>query len=298
MSKCNETGPLRFIVPMQPVLVDEPPEHGEWSHEIKWDGYRTQIILQNGSGRAFTRRGRDWTLRYPHIIAEALLLPCRTAIIDGEVILSNPAGASDFAGLQAVIARQPERLTFVAFDLLHLNGLDLRHLPCSERRERLTTLIGNGSSRIKVSQVLPGSAAAVFAVAEAAGLEGIVSKRAGSFYRSGRTGDWLKLKAFEEAEFELVGIKRERGKPAIAILARGGRYAGNAFINFRPEIRERLWRCVEANSGPQPKTVRKKDSASTEWLRPGIVGRVRFLKGEKSLRHATLVNWRDGDVYD
>ncbi len=110
MSKRSEAGPLRFIVPMQPVLVDEPPARGEWSHEIKWDGYRTQIILQNGSGQAFTRRGRDWTLRYPQIISEALQLPCRTAIIDGEVILADPAGTSDATRLQTVIAHQPQRL--------------------------------------------------------------------------------------------------------------------------------------------------------------------------------------------
>lgn len=175
MSKHSEAGPLRFIVPMQPVLVDEPPARGEWSHEIKWDGYRTQIIVQNGSGQAFTRRGHEWTLRYPQIIAEALQLPCSTAIIDGEVIFADPAGTSDFAGLQAVIARQPQRLTYLAFDLLHLDGVDLRHLPFCERRERLLILIGNGSDRIRFSQALPGTAAAVFAVAEAAGLEGIVS---------------------------------------------------------------------------------------------------------------------------
>lgn len=296
MSRRNEAGPLRFIVPMQPVLVDEPPARGEWSHEIKWDGYRTQIIVQNGNGQAFTRRGQDWTLRYPHIIAEALQLPCRTAIIDGEVILADPAGGSDFAGLQAVIARQPERLTYVGFDLLHLNGVDLRPLPCSARRERLLMLIGNGGDRIQFSHALPGTAAAVFAVAEAAGLEGIVSKRVGSCYGSGRTCDWLKIKAFEEAEFELLGVRRERGKPAIAMLARGGRHVGNAFITFPPEIRERLWRCVEENAGPPPKAVRKKDSGSAEWIRPGIVGRVKFLKGEESLRHATLMDWREGEI--
>jgi bifunctional non-homologous end joining protein LigD len=86
-------------------------------NEIKWDGYRTQIILQNGVAQAFTRRGHDWTTRYALIAAEALQLPCKTAIIDGEVILASMAGAADFAGLQLVIARQPERLTFVVFDL-------------------------------------------------------------------------------------------------------------------------------------------------------------------------------------
>ncbi len=160
----------------------------------------------------------------------------------------------------------------------------------------MLTLIGNGSDRIRFSQALPGTLAAVFAVAEAAGLEGIVSKRADSCYHSGRTCDWIKIKAFEEAEFELIGVRRERGKTAIAILARRGRHVGNAIITLPPESRERLWRCVEENAGPPPKAVRKKASYSTEWIRPGIVGRVKFLKGEESLHHPTLMGWREGEI--
>src|SRR4051794_27336790 len=99
--------PLGFIEPMQPTLVEEPPVGNDWIHEVKWDGYRTQIIIDSASARLYTRRGHDWTSRYAHIAEEALRLPCTSAIIDGEVILADPAGASDFAGLQAVIASRP-----------------------------------------------------------------------------------------------------------------------------------------------------------------------------------------------
>src|SRR6478735_3481983 len=117
---------LSFIEPMQPALVDTPPDGTDWIHEVKWDGYRSQVIIQNGAARIFTRRGHDWTQRYASIAAEAITLPCRTAIIDGEIILADPAGAADFAGLQSVIATNPEQLTFVAFDMLHLDGVDMR----------------------------------------------------------------------------------------------------------------------------------------------------------------------------
>lgn len=204
------SGQLVFIEPMQPTLVEKPPEGGKWTHEVKWDGYRSQIVLQNGSVQVFTRRGHDWTLRYAHIAADATQLPCKSAIIDGEVILADPAGASDFAGLQAVIASQPGRLTFVAFDLLHLDGIDLRSHMLVERRALLAELIGQGTDRVQYSQQMPGSGVEVFGVAERAGLEGIVSKRLLSRYKSRRTRDWLKIKSFEEAEFELLGVKRER----------------------------------------------------------------------------------------
>ena len=92
--------PLTFIEPMQPTLIDEPVLGEGWVHEVKWDGYRTQIVIEQGIVRVFTRRGFDWALRYKHLAAEAANLPCQSAIIDGEVILADPAGASDFAGLQ------------------------------------------------------------------------------------------------------------------------------------------------------------------------------------------------------
>ena len=134
----------------------------------------------------------------------------------------------------------------------------------------------------------------VLTVIENAGLEGIVSKRADSRYRSGRTRDWLKIKAFEEAEFELLGVKREPGKPPIALLARDGKYIGNAFVTLPAGHRERFWQRVEENNGPPPKTFRPKAAEkAVQWVRPGMLGWVRFLKGEASLRHATLRDWRE-----
>jgi bifunctional non-homologous end joining protein LigD len=137
----------------------------------------------------------------------------------------------------------------------------------------------------------------VFAAPEAAGLEGIVSKRADSRYRSGSTRDWFKIKAFEEAEFELLGVKRVRGKPPIAMLARGGRHVGDAFITLPSEIRERLWRRVEQHAAPPPKANSQTGRGQRRMGATGvIIGRVRFLKGGQSLRHATLKDWREEDA--
>ncbi len=154
------------------------------------------------------------------------------------------------------------------------------------RRERLTRLIADSAPMIQFSEALPGTPQEVFDVADRAGLEGVVCKLAESRYRSGRTRDWLKVKA-EEADFDLVGVRRERGKPAMALLARNGRPAGSAFITLPTGLRERLWERVQQPAKPAPK------ANSIELVKPGIVGRVRYLKGEAPLRHATLRDWRE-----
>jgi len=196
--------------------------------------------------------------------------------------------------MQAIIASRPERLTFVAFDILHLDGLDLRPLPLAERRRRLQKLIGAGGTRIHFSQDLPGTGAEVFAAIERAGLEGLVAKRTDSPYRSGRVKNWLKVKAFDEDEFDLIAVRREKGKPPIALMARAGKPVGSAFITLPAGAREQLWQHIQDNPVPPPATSTKKDTVgNTHWLRPGIKGMVKFLKGEGSLRHATLRDWRE-----
>ena len=191
---------------MQPTLVEKPPDGGNWIHEVKWDGYRTQLVIQSGSARLFTRRGYDWTKRYARGCrrgAQAALQHRHHRRRD------HPRRPGRRIGLRraSVGHRQPSR------------PADLRRLrsPASsttkicgsraliERRELLGNLIGRGGTRIQFSQQLPGMGAQVFKVVEDAGLEGIVSKRTNSPYRSGRTREWLKIKAFEEAEFELLG---------------------------------------------------------------------------------------------
>jgi ATP-dependent DNA ligase len=110
---------LGFIPPQLPSLTDQPPEGADWIHEVKHDGYRTMLLIERGTALAYTRNGHDWSDRYPGIIAAARKLPCRNAILDGEVIVQDAHGASDFEALQAALRSQPTRLIFYAFDLLH-----------------------------------------------------------------------------------------------------------------------------------------------------------------------------------
>jgi bifunctional non-homologous end joining protein LigD len=123
---------LRFIEPQLASPVDQPPEGKHWIHEIKHDGYRCQVLLEQGYARVFTRNGYDWSDRYPSIAHAAAKFPCVSAIIDGEAILQDRNGVSDFDALSSAMRWRPDSIILYAFDLMHLNGKDLRRQPLLE----------------------------------------------------------------------------------------------------------------------------------------------------------------------
>ncbi|MGX5799640.1 ATP-dependent DNA ligase [Bradyrhizobium sp. Arg314] len=281
---------LKFIPPLMPTLVDKPPDGDGWLHEVKFDGYRSQIVIDEEGVGIFTRRGLDWTAKYRDLVRAAGELGAESAIIDGEIIVLNEAGVSDFGELRKAITRRQHDLYFVAFDLLHLNGHDLRDMPLIDRREILEAMIPVGK-RIQFSQALPGDARAIFHLVDQACLEGMVSKRKDSAYRSGPSTNWLKAKCYSIDEYDLLGVEREPGKPAFALMAeRGtGRYVGSAFITLNREMRERLWQRVQEYPGTAPKGMKR---PATQWVKPGLIGRV-LLRGEDDLRYASLQDFRE-----
>ncbi|HET7446313.1 MAG TPA: hypothetical protein VFJ49_00005, partial [Methyloceanibacter sp.] len=132
---------LGFISPQLATAVDQPPPRAGWIHEVKHDGYRTLLIVDRRKVRAYTRNGFDWTERYPCITTSAAQLDCRSAIIDGEVIVQDERGVSDFEALKSAVRWRPQSLVLCAFDLLHLNGKELRDRPLLERRAKLKELV-------------------------------------------------------------------------------------------------------------------------------------------------------------
>lgn len=132
---------LDFVEPMLPTLVRGAPKGDEWLHEIKHDGCRTQLVIVGEEMRAFTRNGHDWTDRYRPVLRAAGELNCSSAIIDGEMIVQDAEGRSDFAAFKSAMLRHPDWLIFRRFDLLHLNGADLRPEPLVDRREQLRELV-------------------------------------------------------------------------------------------------------------------------------------------------------------
>jgi bifunctional non-homologous end joining protein LigD len=182
--------PAGFIQPCQPTLVANPPAGPGWLHEVKHDGFRMLVRKQGERVEVWSRRGAVFNDRFPRIAEAVGALPVDDALIDGEAVVFLPDGHSDFAGL--LTRAGGEQASLVAFDLLSLDGDDLRQRPLEERRDKLARLV-HGVDGVRFSEALATEGAVVFAHACKLGLEGIVSKRAGSRYRSGPGRNWLKV---------------------------------------------------------------------------------------------------------
>ena len=188
----SSRAPPSFISPCLPTLAPKPPLGAGWVHEIKHDGYRLQVHLRDGRVRLFTRNGHDWTDRYPWIIADVARLPVNHAVLDAECCCAGPDGVTDFNALHS---RLNDSSAFAyAFDLLAVNGADIRLQPLSERRKQLVGLLRKAKPGIRLSEYIAEDGPLVFAHACRLGLEGIVSKRIDAPYRSGRAKSWIKNK--------------------------------------------------------------------------------------------------------
>lgn len=285
---------LRFIQPTKPRLVDTAPSGEGWLHEVKFDGYRTQLHVEAGTAKAFTSSGANWTDKYPQIVAAAAQLRCTSAILDGEIYLPDARGAADFSGLPAAIRWRPQDLIFVGFDLLHLDGEDVRSRPIESRRAKLHELLQSAPAPcLAFSEELGVDGPEAFAAIDALGLEGIVSKRRGSRYKSGDTDLWLKTKTFTEGEFEVLGADLSPTGAPVAILARrnehGLHYVGDAFITLKAADREDFWAYVEANTVDAPALPLRRRGT---WLKPGLMAKVKHLRGDGTLRAASLKGLR------
>lgn len=212
------------IAPQLATLVEEVPKSGEWIHEIKYDGYRALCEIRGGEARLVTRNGKDWTGRFEPIAKEAEALPVRQAILDGEVVVLEPDGTTRFQSLQNALSEGRQRdLVYFAFDLLYLDGYDLRKAPLLERKEALDALLAGRGGAIRMGDHVEGDGEEFYRHACNFSLEGILCKRADQPYHSGRSKDWLKVKCLkpqagpkppvhpkpEEAPLPSKGKKRE-----------------------------------------------------------------------------------------
>jgi ATP-dependent DNA ligase len=183
--------PSDFIHPCRPIVAKSPPSGPNWVHELKHDGYRLQVHVRDGRVRLFTINGNNWIDRYPLIVEEAARINV-SAIIDAEVICTDGNGVPNFDRLHS---RSNDHLAFAcAFDLLMVGGEDLRRLPLAKRKAALRRLLKAERGGIQYVEYTEGDGDKTFAAVCKLGLEGIVSKRPGSFYRSGPSKMWVKVK--------------------------------------------------------------------------------------------------------
>ncbi len=183
--------PVGFIEPQIPTRADKVPVGPQWIHEIKHDGYRLIVRRQGERVRLFTRRGYDWSDRYPLIVAAAAALPA-DATIDGEAVVSDDAGVADFERLHS--REHDGQAVLYAFDLLGLDGEDMRSKPLFERKRALQRLLRRAKTGIQFNDHIEDDGATVFAHACKLGYEGIVSKDRTRPYQSGPSKTWLKIK--------------------------------------------------------------------------------------------------------
>ncbi|UCI10203.1 DNA ligase D [Mesorhizobium sp. B1-1-8] len=281
----KQTGQLTFIEFQSPTLVQKAPDDDEWLHEIKYDGYRTELVIEGGAARAFTRRGYDWSHRYKRIVQTAANLPVKSAIIDGEAVVLGSTGLPDFQALERELGNpNSPKLMFFAFDLLHLNGRDLRPQPLVQRKAALRDLLEKAAPTLTYAEHLELGGKEVFDHACRMGLEGIVSKRADSPYRSGVQASWLKMKCIKSDTFPIVAFVEKIGaRPRrIASLYVGRRegdrllYAGKAQSGYTLEaarsVRERLDPLITDKS-PLSEPI---DKPKATWVKPVVLAEVQF----------------------
>jgi bifunctional non-homologous end joining protein LigD len=184
-----------FVSPQPATRVAAAPSGERWLHEAMLDGYRMTVRVERGRVRLLTRSHRDWTDRLPALARELSALHAKAALIDGELVVLDAEGRSQFSLLEDALASGREgSCVFYAFDLLHIDGRDLRALPLLDRKQRLEALIGRGSEHVRYTEHVVGNGSEVFARACAAGARGIVSKRIDALYQSQHTRAWLEVK--------------------------------------------------------------------------------------------------------
>jgi len=282
------------------------PQGATWLHELKYDGYRIEARKAGDDITLFSRNGLDWTVRFPAISKALLTLPCESALIDGEAAFVLPSGITDFKSLQEHIDTPSPSIRYFAFDLLFLDGKDLRKEPLAERKARLHTLMAakGVSDYLVYSDHVVGSGPEFYDKASAAHLEGIMSKRADAPYRSGRGKSWLKIKCTKTQEFVIGGYSRSdvRGKPFSSLLLGtydDGRlsYAGKVGTGFNAGDLSRLAKTFKplARSLSPFAEVPAAERKDAVWLDPELVCAVNYTEWTRDgrLRHPSFQGMRE-----
>jgi len=304
--KSKKTKPGKAAPPFRPVqlatLVDHVPEGRHWLHEMKYDGYRTLIAVGDGGGRAYTRSGLDWTEKFAPIVADAATLDCTSALLDGEAVVLDAQGGTSFQALQNALKDDRDKILYYAFDLLALDGEDLTDLPLTTRKERLSALLGTGTSHIRYSDHIVGRGEELLHSFCAAGLEGVVSKRADSPYVGARSGSWVKTKCIQRQEYVIIGwlpSDKQRGFRSLLLGVNDGgklRYAGKAGTGYTADEMEKLMALMAPLAVEKP-TVEAPRAAvrDARWIRPKLVAEIAFAEvtADGVLRHASYLGLRD-----
>jgi bifunctional non-homologous end joining protein LigD len=299
------------IAPELPVLVRNAPEGTEWLHELKLDGYRMICFVRDGKATLYSRRGNDWTSRFPAIARAVADLGLDSAIVDGEIVALRPDGTSDFQALQNMLRlRDHSHIVFFVFDLLYFRGYDLRKVALIERKHLLAKLLGkerHSREIIRYNDHIAGEGVEVFHRACRHRLEGIVAKRADSAYVEGRTSDWVKVKCLRRQEFVIGGWTEPAGsRQSLGALLVGYYrtpselvYCGRVGTGFTEQSLRDVGQALRAFEQNQPPFHNPPTGSAARgvihWAEPELVAEVEFAAwtSDGILRHASFQGLRE-----
>jgi bifunctional non-homologous end joining protein LigD len=277
-----------FIEPALATSIERVPSGTRWVHEIKFDGYRVQVQLVNEAIKVFTRRGNDWTKGFRKIADDSWHISAGSAIVDGEVVVPDVNGTTDFSVLQNELKGKSTKIVLVAFDLLYLNGYDLRKLPLVERKAHLKKLIAG--TDIQFSESFDVDGPDMFAHACKVGLEGVVSKVRDSRYVSGRVNDWVKKACAQRETLPIAGFALDGndwdGLYVGRLMGKDLVYAGKVDHGFdkvsAADLRKRLTPLIR-----KTKPYAKKISHKGIWVEPELLAEIEYRakSAEGKLRH-------------
>jgi len=297
-----------LIKPELATLVEKAPD-GEWSYEIKFDGYRIMARIDHGEVKLFTRNGHDWTHKLPKQAEALASLQLESAWLDGEMVVANEQGVPDFQALQnAFDTGRSGNILYYLFDMPYLNGVDLREVPVEERRVALATVLKpNENPLLRFSDAFAEEPDALLNSACQMQMEGLIGKRLGSPYVSRRSSDWIKLKCKHRQEFVVVGYTDPKGaRNAFGALLLGLhdrdsgelRYAGKVGTGFNETTLESIYEQLKPLQTKKPSVVNPPsgfDAKGVHWLKPVLLAEIAFaeMTKEGSVRHAVFHGLRD-----
>src|SRR4051794_9062453 len=293
-----------YIEPCDPTLREQPPRGEDWVYEIKADGYRAQLHVQDDDAKVYSRSGLDWTEQFSSVAAGAHLLKANSFVIDGEAVVYGSGGLPDFQQLRRELGpKQSERVRYHAFDLLYLDGYDLRRVVYEERKRLLQRLLKGAPETFIYVEALAGDGSVILEKGCQLGLEGLIGKRLGEPYRSGRQDSWVKLKFKKSETFPIIafveklGARPREGPPPYVGRHDNGKllYAGKVRTGYTEttarELRERLDPLIRKAS-PLDVTVRMPKAT---WVEPILEIEVQYgaLTDDGLLREAVFKGFRD-----
>ncbi len=315
MAKPNRTNTRQkieapgFVPPQLATLVDGSPTGAGWINEIKLDGYRMLCQLHEGSVTFWSRNRKNWTAKLPTLSKAIAGLKARSALVDGEVVSLDPDGRSDFARLKEEIANGDEHhFVYDVFDLLFLDGEDLRRLPLLDRKAKLKRLLQGAPRNVRYLDHIEGRGAEFFQNACVHGLEGIIAKRADAPYSSGRNNHWLKIKCTKRQELVVAGYTPpSAGGYALGSLIlgvhdkkKGWIYAGRVGTGFSQKERKRLKDLLDQRKLARPpfKVVPNdvvRELRGAQWAKPELVAEIEFTEwtSDGRLRHPSYQGLRE-----